>query len=63
VTEPEFLKVEEIAARMRISKMTAYRLVEHGEFESVRIGRSFRISRDSFERYLAERTNGRKAES
>jgi len=50
---PQYITVAEIAVRMRISKMTAYRLVDLGWFTYDRIGRSIRIHKDSFERYLA----------
>ena len=32
----------EVAALMRVSKMTVYRLVHNGELPAVRVGRSFR---------------------
>ena len=40
---PTFLTVAEVAAQMRVSKMTVYRLVHAGELEAVRVGRSFRV--------------------
>ena len=38
-----FLTVAEVAAVMRVSKMTVYRLVHSGELPAVRVGRSFRV--------------------
>jgi excisionase family DNA binding protein len=38
-----FLTVAEVAALMRVSKMTVYRLVHNGELPAVRVGRSFRV--------------------
>ena len=38
-----FLTVAEVAALMRVSKMTVYRLVHNGELQAVRVGRSFRV--------------------
>jgi excisionase family DNA binding protein len=35
--------VAEVAALMRVSKMTVYRLVHNGELPAVRVGRSFRV--------------------
>lgn len=35
--------VEEVAARLRVSKMTVYRLIHDGELGHLRVGRSFRI--------------------
>lgn len=39
----QFLTVAEVAALMRVSKMTVYRLVHNGELPAVRVGRSFRV--------------------
>ncbi|MEI7715179.1 MAG: cell division/environmental response transcriptional regulator [Mycobacterium sp.] len=39
----QFLTVAEVAALMRVSKMTVYRLVHNGELPAVRLGRSFRV--------------------
>ena len=39
----QFLTVAEVAARMRVSKMTVYRLVHGGELPAARVGRSFRV--------------------
>ncbi|MGH3359515.1 MAG: helix-turn-helix domain-containing protein [Nocardioidaceae bacterium] len=47
-----FLTVAEVAARMRVSKMTVYRLVHSGELEAVRVGRSFRVPDHAVEEYL-----------
>lgn len=38
-----YLTVAEVAAHIRVSKMTVYRLVHSGELEAVRVGRSFRV--------------------
>ncbi|BBY98770.1 helix-turn-helix domain-containing protein [Mycolicibacterium fallax] len=43
VTATQFLTVAEVAALMRVSKMTVYRLVHNGELPAVRVGRSFRV--------------------
>ena len=34
--------------------MTVYRLINAGELPAVRIGRSFRVREDDFDRYLDE---------
>lgn len=44
-----FLTVAEIADRMRVSKMTVYRLVHSGELPAVRFGRSFRVQHSAVE--------------
>lgn len=51
---PRFLTVQEIAKNLRVSKMTVYRLVETGELDHVRIGRSIRIPVVGLQRYLEE---------
>ncbi len=47
-----FLTVAEVAAMMRVSKMTVYRLVHSGELPAARVGRSFRVPRHAVEHYL-----------
>ncbi len=50
--DPKFLTVAEVAAMMRVSKMTVYRLVHNGELPAVRVGRSFRVTEDDVDDYL-----------
>jgi excisionase family DNA binding protein len=38
-----FLTVSEVAALMRVSTMTVYRMVHAAEIPAIRFGRSFRI--------------------
>ena len=52
ISEVKFLTVAEVAALMRVSKMTVYRLVHNGELPAVRVGRSFRVSEDDVDEYL-----------
>jgi excisionase family DNA binding protein len=48
----EFYTVAEVAARLRVSKMTVYRLVHGGELPAARVGRSFRVPRRAVEEHL-----------
>ena len=48
----KFLTVAEVAAMMRVSKMTVYRLVHNGELPAVRVGRSFRVLEKDVDEYL-----------
>ncbi|GAA4486737.1 cell division/environmental response transcriptional regulator [Rhodococcus olei] len=48
----QFLTVAEVAALMRVSKMTVYRLVHSGELPAVRVGRSFRVHAKAVHDYL-----------
>ena len=52
LSEIRFLTVAEVAAVMRVSKMTVYRLVHSGELPAVRVGRSFRVPEDAVDEYL-----------
>jgi excisionase family DNA binding protein len=47
-----FLTVTEVAAILRVSNMTVYRLINTGGLPAVRIGKSFRIREDDLNRYL-----------
>ena len=50
--DEEYMTVGELATVMRVSKMTAYRLVNEGQIEAVRVGRMFRIPRRAAREYL-----------
>lgn len=52
--EVRFLTVAEVAAVMRVSKMTVYRLVHNGELPAVRVGRSFRVPEQAVSDYLRD---------
>lgn len=52
---PGFLTPREVAEALRVSDMTVYRLIKSGELRALRIGKSFRISEDDFDEYLADR--------
>ena len=52
LSEFKFLTVAEVAAVMRVSRMTVYRLVHAGELASVRVGRSFRVPEHAVHDYL-----------
>jgi excisionase family DNA binding protein len=52
ISDVTFLTVAEVAAAMRVSKMTVYRLVHGGELPAIRVGRSFRVPADAVNDYL-----------
>ena len=54
LSDVRFLTVAEVAAIMRVSKMTVYRLVHSGELEAIRVGRSFRVHEQAVPGYLRE---------
>jgi excisionase family DNA binding protein len=53
-----FMTVAEVAAVMRVSKMTVYRLVHSGELPAVRVGRSFRVPEKAVNEYLSDSYHG-----
>ena len=52
LSEVKFLTVAEVAAVMRVSKMTVYRMVHAGDLPAVRVGRSFRVPEQAVHDYL-----------
>jgi excisionase family DNA binding protein len=50
------LTVAEVAALMRVSNMTVYRLIKSGDLPAVRVGHSYRIRAGEVDRYLAARS-------
>ena len=48
-----FLTVAEVAAILRVSTMTVYRLIKAGELPSVRVGKSYRLREDDVDAYVA----------
>jgi excisionase family DNA binding protein len=54
LAEVRFLTVAEVAALMRVSKMTVYRMVHAGDLPAVRVGRSFRVPEKSVHDYLRD---------
>ena len=54
LNQVRFLTVAEVAAVMRVSKMTVYRLVHNGELPALRVGRSFRVPEQAVQTYLRD---------
>lgn len=52
LSEVKFLTIAEVAAMMRVSKMTVYRIVHSGELPAVRVGRSFRVTEQDVNAYI-----------
>jgi excisionase family DNA binding protein len=53
-SDMKFLTIYELAVMMRISKMSAYRLVRTGELEAIRVGRSYRIPEQAVISYMRD---------
>lgn len=54
LSDVRFLTVAEVAAVLRVSKMTVYRLVHAGDLRAVRVGRSFRVPEQAVQEYLQD---------
>jgi excisionase family DNA binding protein len=52
LSESRLLTIAEVAAMMRVSKMTVYRLVHGGDLPALRVGRSFRVREEDVDEYL-----------
>ena len=50
-----FLTVAEVAALLRVSNMTVYRLISAGQLPAVRVGKSYRLREDDVDKYLSDR--------
>lgn len=50
--EVKLLTVAEVAAIMRLSKMTVYRMVNSGQMPALKVGRSVRIPEHVVDEYL-----------
>jgi excisionase family DNA binding protein len=50
------LTVREVAATMRVSTMTVYRLIKSGQLPAIRVGKNYRIRESDVDRYLSERS-------
>lgn len=48
----DWLTVAEVADKLRVSRMTVYRMVEDGRLPRIQVGKSFRISRSGLNVHL-----------
>jgi excisionase family DNA binding protein len=53
-TRATYLTVAEVAGMLRVSTMTVYRLIKAGELPAVRVGKSYRLSEDEVDRFVAQ---------
>lgn len=49
----DLLNINEVAAALRVSKMTVYRFIGDGRLPAIRLGSSLRVHRRDLESYLA----------
>ncbi|HVL92938.1 MAG: helix-turn-helix domain-containing protein [Acidimicrobiales bacterium] len=45
----------EVAATLRVSNMTVYRIISAGDLPAVRVGKSYRLREDDVDKFLADR--------
>jgi excisionase family DNA binding protein len=50
------LTVAEVAATMRVSNMTVYRLIKSGDLPALRVGKNYRVRESDVDRYLSARS-------
>ena len=50
--EHEFYLVDELAAKLRVNRMTIYRYIKAGKLHAFKTGKEFRIPRTEFNRFL-----------
>jgi excisionase family DNA binding protein len=50
------LTVAEVAATMRVSNMTVYRLIKAGQLAAIRVGKNYRIRESDVNKYLSDRS-------
>ena len=48
----EFYTAKELAEKLRVNIMTIYRYIKAGKVSAHKIGKEFRISHDSFKKFL-----------
>lgn len=50
--EPDAYTVEQVAAKLQMSKWSAYEAIRQGQIPAIRVGRLIRVPRRSFEQWL-----------
>lgn len=49
---PTFYLTEEVAAMLRVSTMTIYRVIKAGKLKAYKFGKDWRIAKNDFEAFL-----------
>ena len=50
------MTVAEVAAIMRVSNMTVYRLIKNGDLPALRVGKNYRIRESDVDVFLSDRS-------
>jgi excisionase family DNA binding protein len=53
--EPEYLKVEEVAARLKVKEKTVRDWIGRGQLEAYKLGKEWRIRRDHLDQAMEAR--------
>jgi excisionase family DNA binding protein len=53
VTPGDVLTIDEVAAKLRIARLTAYRMARDGRLPTIRAGKRYLIPKVAFDRLLA----------
>ena len=53
----ELLSIEDLCSTLSIGRNTAYTLLQNGEIPAFRVGRKWKITRESLEQYISEKKN------
>ena len=56
----ELIKVSQVAQTLGLSKSTVYRLIDRGQLEGVRMGRSVRVHPESVRLFVENSSTGHK---
>lgn len=49
---PDFYLVDELAAKLRVNRMTIYRYIKAGKLHAFKTGKEYRIAKSEFNRLL-----------
>ncbi len=57
MNELDFYRVEELAEKLRVNKMTIYRWIKAKKLTASKIGKEYRISRKTFNEFIEATKN------
>lgn len=52
MNQPDFYLVEELAEKLRVSKMTIYRYIKADKVKAFKMGKEFRIAKAEFDKFM-----------
>lgn len=54
----DILTIREVAAYLKVTERTLYRLVQDGKLPAFKVGNSWRFRREDLERWISEQSRG-----